>query len=495
MKKITAYIFFALIITTLSAQSSSSSQLPKEFSRWSLLPEYGYNIFDGDINQALVSVIPTSFQSITFGGSLEYALTPIWGITLDAHYFPLRASNSSPVSLTVATDFYTGSINATINFTRWIFPESKSKIYVLGSLGLGMAYYTYDVRYPSRDNSGNIIKDSQGNWIPGNPVPLADTYVDVKRSGQVLPIIFKDKYGIAATIPVTFSVEYNFSKPLAFGVRIHYRANTKDNLEGVGYLNYDGVTNDVIEAGTGYLRFKFNVFKHDHIRLIPNSVFDPDKGLIAANELAVKLDKLRKRVDNLYSKVDSLVPRVSKLESMMANDGPDSDGDGVPDIRDLSPNTPPNTPVDFWGRPLAIQTVPTAQSVTTTQMVPKNSNNIVPADVSRSIINWDDIPAVYFDFDRIDLDNPALITISKIAAKMKADPSLCVEVRGYCDYMGNNPYNNLLSQRRSDRVKAEMVKIWGIPFDRIISNGKGKVLEPRIKYRPNRRCDFFFGKL
>jgi outer membrane protein OmpA-like peptidoglycan-associated protein len=61
--------------------------------------------------------------------------------------------------------------------------------------------------------------------------------------------------------------------------------------------------------------------------------------------------------------------------------------------------------------------------------------------------------------------------------------------------MGVNPYNNLLSQRRSDRVKAEMVKMWKIPADHIIANGKGKVIEPRIKYRPNRRCDFFFGKL
>jgi outer membrane protein OmpA-like peptidoglycan-associated protein len=114
---------------------------------------------------------------------------------------------------------------------------------------------------------------------------------------------------------------------------------------------------------------------------------------------------------------------------------------------------------------------------------------------SKTRMNWDDIPAVYFDFDRIDLDDNSLITISKIAAKMKADPNLYVEVRGYCDYMGNNPYNNLLSQRRSDRVKKELVNIWGIPFDHIISNGKGKALEPKIKYRPNRRCDFFFGKL
>jgi len=487
MKKITAYIFFALIVTNLVAQTSS--QQPKEFSRWSITPEYGNCIFDGDINQALTNIIPTSLRNINYGATLEYAFTPIWGVSLDYFYFPLRAQNTSPKSLLISTDLYTSCLNFTINFTRLVFPESKSKFYVSGSVGLGLSYYTYDVRFPAKDNLGNYLKDSKGNWTPGDLVPAADTYVDVKRSGQVLSTILKDKYGIAGTIPVTFSFEYNLSKPLAVGLRIHYRAHTKDNLEGVGYLNYDGVTNDVIEAGTAYARIKFNVFKKDHIRLIPNSVFDPDKGLIAANELAGKLDKLRKRVDNLNAKVDSLVPRVTKLESMMANDGPDSDGDGVPDIRDLSPNTPPNTPVDFWGRPLAVQSVPT------TQMVPKNSTNIVPADVSRSIINWDDIPAVYFDFDRIDLDNTALITISKIAAKMKADPSLCVEVRGYCDYMGNNPYNNLLSQRRSDRVKAEMVKIWGIPFDRIISNGKGKVLEPKIKYRPNRRCDFFFGKL
>jgi outer membrane protein OmpA-like peptidoglycan-associated protein len=375
------------------------------------------------------------------------------------------------VLLNVNTDFYTGSLNATINFTRWIFPESKSKFYILGSLGLGLAYYTFDVRYPN-----------------GNPILTTDTYADIKRSGQVLPILVKENYGIAGTIPVTFSFEYNMSKPLAIGARVHYRANTKDNLEGVGYLNYDGVTNDVIEAGTVYMRFKFNVFKHDHIRLIPNSVFDPDKGLIVANDLATKLDKLKKRVDNLNAKVDSLSPRVDRLEKIIANEGPDSDGDGVPDVRDLSPNTAPNTPVDFWGRPLAIPT-------TTTTAIPRNSTNVVAADVSKNRINWDDIPAVYFDFDRIDLDNTALITISKIAAKMKTDQNLCVEVRGYCDYMGNNPYNNLLSQRRSDRVKAEMVKIWGIPSDRIISNGKGKVLEPKIKYRPNRRCDFFFGKL
>ena len=124
-----------------------------------------------------------------------------------------------------------------------------------------------------------------------------------------------------------------------------------------------------------------------------------------------------------------------------------------------------------------------------------NYNGTASPGKHKSIYIPDDVPAVYFDFDQIVLDDDALITISKIAAKMKKDPSLYVEVRGYCDYMGNNPYNNLLAQRRSDRVKAELVKVWGVPFDHVISNGKGKIIEPRVKYRPNRRCDFFFGRL
>lgn len=43
-------------------------------------------------------------------------------------------------------------------------------------------------------------------------------------------------------------------------------------------------------------------------------------------------------------------------------------------------------------------------------------------------------------------------------------------------------------------MKAGLVKIWKIPADHIIANGKGKIIEPRIRYRPNRRCDFFFDK-
>jgi len=467
MKRFLLFVFTFLFSIPIFSQS-------KGFSRWSITPEYGYNYFDGDINQNLASIFPTSFRDVTFGGTLEYALSPVWGLGVDYYFFPLRAKTTSPTAITINTDLTTSDFIATINFTRWIFPNTRSKFYFNGSIGVGFAYYKFNVKY----------------FPSGNTVMPLDTYIDAKYSNQVRNILLVQngepmKYGMAGSVPVTFSLEYNFSRPLAVGARVHYRAYTKDNLEGVTYLNWDGVTNDYIAAGTVFLRYKFDSFKKDHLRNIIWDTYQPDEGLLLAQKLDKKLDKLKGKVDSIANKVDSLVPRVARLEKILSNNGPDSDGDGVPDVRDLEPNTPPNTPVDFWGRALKIPAnnvaganVPVAQSKT---------------DIYRGL--YDDIPAVYFDFDRIDLDNDALVTISKIAARMKKEPDLYVEVRGYCDYMGNHPYNNLLSQRRSDRVKAELVKIWHIPFDHIIANGKGKIIEPRIKYRPNRRCDFFFGKL
>jgi OmpA-OmpF porin, OOP family len=193
-----------------------------------------------------------------------------------------------------------------------------------------------------------------------------------------------------------------------------------------------------------------------------------------------RINKLDKELKKLDKKVDSQGRRIDSIAKFLSNDGPDSDGDGVPDVRDMDPNTPPNTPVDFWGKPM--------------KNIVINNNSSTQNNSSTSYGNYDDTPAVYFNFDRIDLDNEALETISKIAFRMKADPNLYVEVRGYCDYLGKNPYNELLSKKRAERVKSELVKIWKLPSDHIIANGKGKIIEPRIKYRPNRRCDFFFDK-
>lgn len=457
MKKI-FFIFLLIVPTIIFSQK-------KKISRWSFTPEYGYNVFDGDINQDLLNVFPTSFRDITYGANIEYALTPTWGLALDGYYFPLRAKNNSPTAMYINTNLINSDFLATINFTRLIFPNTKSKFFVLGSIGIGFAYYTYDIRYYP-DNS--VIPDDA-------------TYIDTKYNGQTRPIhLVKQggvmKYGTSVSTPVTFSLEYNFSKPLAIGAKVHYRAYAKDNLEGATYLNWDGVTNDYIGAGTLYLRYKFNSIKRDHLRNLKMKEYEPEESLALIADVKKDLAGLKNRVDTVEKKVKDLTPRLKKLEDLINNVGPDSDNDGVIDMRDLEPNTPPNTAVDFYGKPLPVQA----------PKVEKGKNPDYHAYI-------DEIPSVYFDFDRTDLDDDALVTISKVANKMIKDASLLVEVRGYCDFLGDMTYNEKLSNRRAERVKKELVKVWGISEDRIIANGKGKVIQPQIKYRPNRRCDFFFS--
>jgi len=458
MKKILPFII------AISFVFSAFSQKKTSFTGWSFTVEAGMNYFDGDIPQQQTQIFPTSIRTLSYGGTIEYALTPIWGLSLDGYFFPLKGPLGEDKSINnVNTNLFTSDLNATINFTRWIFPESKSKLYVIGSIGLGFARYNF-----------NVLDD---NGVPVSP--LATEYN--KNTTTVGPVIVYDgasplKTGTAGSCPVTLGVEYNFSKYIALGLKFHYRAYTKDNIEGVNRLNWQGVTNDFIAAGQVYMRYKINVPHKDHKRNIRMEEYLPNTALELAKANADRLNKMDSALIKLAQKVDSQGVKLDSLANSLCNDGPDTDGDGVPDCRDKAPNTPGNTPVDFWGKPIGcIAACPPAEGV-------------------KAVQNIDDIPAVYFDFDQVGLDNDALITIRKVSAKMKADPTLIVEVRGFCDYMGNNPYNDRLSIRRSIRVKAEMVKVWGIAPERIITNGKGKAIEPRAKYRPNRRCEFFFNK-
>lgn len=108
----------------------------------------------------------------------------------------------------------------------------------------------------------------------------------------------------------------------------------------------------------------------------------------------------------------------------------------------------------------------------------------------------EEVVAVYFDFDKTILTKRSLLIISQVAEKMRADESLQLEIRGYTDVVGTDPYNNGLSQRRADKVKDELVNVWGIPASRITANGNGKMPLPggTNYHHISRRCDFFFTK-
>jgi len=405
----------------------------KGFSRWSFAPEYGYNRFDGDIISKDIQLIPTSIQQITYGATLEYALTPIWGFSLDYFFIPLKGNNNTG-TIQINTDLHTSDFNTTVNFTRLLFPQTKSKIYLNLGIGLGYAYYNFHVTPPTQA-------------------------IDLK-------------YDKAFSIPLTLSLEYNLCKTLSLGTKLQYRVFNKDNLEGVASMNFKGNSNDNVGTGTLFLRYKFQSVKKNHLRNIMMDVYSPDNGLILSKLNQEKINKL----DNDISKLENIINYQNRLiDSMsvtLSNINTLQKGNDIQYSKDFEPIAAQNSQGKLKGKLLKIN-----------------------VDTSKSKGYIDDIPAVYFDFDKIELNDKALEVISKIAIKMKADPTLYVEVRGYCENLGNDKNNNLFSQRSSDRVKAELVNYWKIPYNHIITNGKRYVNENRLKSRPDRRCDIFFVKL
>jgi len=294
-------------------------------------------------------------------------------------------------------------------------------------------------------------------------------------------------------IPFTLTFEYAIKKNVSIGAYSRFMVTNTDYLESIYRQNFV----DFWQTLSLVYRYKFVTPDKKHFR---DELFDyQDPTTIIINNLQNDIANLKDRLDDVEDKLDTLDNRLDKIEGIMAVNGPDTDMDGVQDVRDLEPNTPRGKPVDFWGRMiLPGRQTPPAQLMTPAQIVqtpgqPVQNQPAQTQTIVQTIVE-DDIPMVFFDFDRYNLDKVAQIAIYKVAQRMKKNPTLLVEVRGYCDDPGGTSYNQRLSQRRSEEVKRELIRVHGVPGDRIIANGRGRIPSPPGKVQFNRRCDFFFSK-
>lgn len=464
MKKILAIFLSFLSICGLNAQDQKEK---KDFSHWSMTLEAGLNRFDGDVKQDYNSIIPNSVNKLSLGGSIEYTLTPVWSMGVEYYYLPIQAIGPY---YDITNTMHNVDYFMAFNLQKWFFKKSRSKWGIWATIGGGLALYSVNYR---TDNDRN----GEGTQLPISS--NTGLYIKDKNS------IFND--GRAVVFPIGTLIEYNLSKNLALGTKIQYRIYNKDNLDG---RNFWGVTNDAVQLATLQLRWKFNAQKKDHTRNI--SVDDFNGEPIIPKNFQPAIDSLKSEIGKLkpaLKALDEIQPLKKRVEALENQPKPtaytyvpqqgvkynfddpdvvlmpgkdDDDDDGVPNNRDKEPNTAYDTPVDFWGR-------------------------TIPAyDVNGA--------AVYFDFDRTELDREAQDAIRYAATKLKSDPTLLVEIRGFCDYMGSFDYNEGLSQRRADKVKNELVRVYRINPDRIVANGRGKLLNPKTRFRGNRRCNFFYSK-
>ena len=74
MRRIATSILVLFITTVTFAQGVSNS-------KWSATFEAGFNQFDGDMT-------PSSTKT-TIGTSMEYTISPTWGLGIEYYYLPL----------------------------------------------------------------------------------------------------------------------------------------------------------------------------------------------------------------------------------------------------------------------------------------------------------------------------------------------------------------------------------------------------------------------
>jgi len=80
---------------------------------------------------------------------------------------------------------------------------------------------------------------------------------------------------------------------------------------------------------------------------------------------------------------------------------------------------------------------------------------------------------IHFDFNRYEVRPESAQILDTAAATLSRVPDMRVNLNGYCDEIGSQSYNIVLSQRRAESVRNHLVQA-GIAPDRLIPHGYGK---------------------
>lgn len=146
---------------------------------------------------------------------------------------------------------------------------------------------------------------------------------------------------------------------------------------------------------------------------------------------------------------------------------PSGAGTGASNYR--SPSTP-----DFGNNGAATsEPIVAASGINDTTGVTERPDNNLPK------IDWDHPPAemilatVYFGFNQFNIEPSERSKLEAAAKALAADPTIHVVAVGHCDWYGSDQYNLVLSDKRSNTVKAYLAQLGaGASQADILARGK-----------------------
>lgn len=406
-----------------------------------------------------------------------------------------------------------------LNNVNFYKEQSRWNLYA----GLGVGLIGYNTRVDALDENGDPYTEAFAQVIqdfPFDPDPNTPGIDDRRNRLDALQGILDGEYETQAeahadrqTLPLGDDLSQVYT--LSFfgvgigGVRYRLSDRVEMNLEyrilATGDDLLDGQRWQENGAGPGETTPTTN---------------DPD----ALNTLTLGLHfRLGKTEESLWwgnplTQLYSDVQEARKTVKMLTED---SDGDGIPDLRDQEPDTPEGVPVDALGRALDSDDDGFTDDIDEQPFSPKgcdvdeygialDSDNDGTPDCYDQEPNSP--PGMYYDAKgvaiRIETTNkvesPCLLPIIHfevdkdmikpefypemyyIAQVMKNDPELRVRAVGYADARNTDAYNLDLSKRRVNNAISFIVNTYGIEEDRFEIDFKGEN-DPLIKGLPEDR--------
>ncbi len=152
----------------------------------------------------------------------------------------------------------------------------------------------------------------------------------------------------------------------------------------------------------------------------------------------------------------------------------DSDGDGVPDDRDLCPGTLAGAAVDARGCALPPPDSDGDGVADTSDACPDTPRGL-QVDARGCAIKAQVLVLrdVNFEFNKAVLTGDARTTLDGIAAGLRGQPTMEVRIEGHTDAIGTDVYNLRLSKARAEAVRTYLMQR-GIATTRMSAEGLGE---------------------
>jgi len=154
-------------------------------------------------------------------------------------------------------------------------------------------------------------------------------------------------------------------------------------------------------------------------------------------------------------------PKGTPVDGVGCARGPDSDGDGVSDAADKCPGTPKGVPVDETGCMILFQreAVPAAVVGGAVAARPRPRPTVI-------------LRGVNFETGKSVLTAGSYSVLDQVAASLRANPDIRIEIAGYTDATGSAAVNLKLSQGRAAAVRTYLARK-GVAPTRTIARGYG----------------------